>query len=241
MKKILAPSILSGDFTALGEDIRAIEKAGAEYLHFDVMDGIFVPNISFGIPVLKSLRPFTDLFMDVHLMITDPKRFVADFAAAGADLITFHLEACRGAVVKAGHTETDDLLKTKCSGADDVSAAIAAIREAGKKVGISVNPDTPAEDLYPYLDQIDLALVMGVYPGFGGQGMIEETLDTCRQIRSYIEEHGLDCDLEFDGGVKLDNVDRVLDAGVNVIVAGSAVFGADTYGNAKAFAEKLSD
>lgn len=240
MKKILAPSILSGNFADLGGDIRAIEKAGAEYLHFDVMDGIFVPNISFGIPVLKSLRPFTDLFMDVHLMITEPKRYVADFAAAGADLITFHLEACAGAVVRDCRTQPDDAVGAEQI-RDEVMATIAAIRGAGKKVGISVNPDTTADAICPYLDQIDLALVMGVYPGFGGQGMIEETLDKCRQIRSYINEHELNCDLEFDGGVKIDNVDRVLDAGVNVVVAGSAVFGGDTFGHAKAFVEKLSD
>ncbi len=239
MKNRLAPSILSGNWANLGEQIRAVEKAGATDLHFDVMDGIFVPNISFGIPVLKSLRPFTELFLDVHLMITDPKRYVADFAAAGADLITFHIEACDGCVVKDGRTEEDDSLKMRCSGEDDVLATISAIRETGKKVGLSINPDTPADALYPYLDKIDMALIMGVFPGFGGQGMVEGTLEKSARVRAYIEEHGLDCDLEFDGGVKLDNLDAVLDAGINVIVAGSAVFKDDVYGNAKAFTERL--
>ena len=240
MKYRLAPSILSGDFSRLGEQIREVEKAGATDLHFDVMDGHFVPNISFGIPVLKSLRPFTGLFLDAHLMISDPRRYVEPFAAAGADLITFHLEACAGAEVKEGHTETDDSVDPDRVH-EEVMATIAAIRAAGKKVGISINPDTKAEALYPYLDQIDLALVMGVYPGFGGQGMIPETLDTSRKLREYIDSHGLDCDLEFDGGVKIDNLDQVIDAGINVIVAGSAVFVGDAYANAAAFLKKLKE
>ena len=240
MEYRLAPSILSGDFSRLGEQIRQVEEAGATDLHFDVMDGHFVPNISFGIPVLKSLRPFTDLFLDVHLMISDPRRYVEAFAEAGADLITFHLEACAGSVVQGGHTETDDTVDPGRV-REEVMATIAAIRAAGKKVGISIDPDTKAEALYPYLDRIDLALVMGVYPGFGGQGMIGETLVKSREIRDYIDSHGLACDLEFDGGAKPDNLDQLIDAGINVIVAGSAVFVGDAYENAKAFLAKLPE
>ena len=215
----LAPSILSGNFANLGEQIRSIEAGGASDLHFDVMDGIFVPNISFGIPVLKSLKPFTGMFMDVHLMITDPIRYVQQFADAGADMITFHVEACES--------------KEACF---DV---IGAIRDTRKQVGISYNPETPSEAVYPFADVVDMVLVMGVHPGFGGQGMEPGTCDKVREMRRYMQEHGITCDIEVDGGVKLDNVDEVLDAGANVIVAGSAVFKGDVQANAADFMERI--
>ena len=221
MTNRLAPSILSGDFSRLGEQIRQIEAGGASDLHFDVMDGFFVPNISFGIPVLKSLRPFTDLFMDVHLMIMEPIRYIKEFAEAGADLITFHVEAC----------EDEEACR----------ATIRAIRDAGKKVGIAYNPETATEEVLPYIDQVDMVLAMGVHPGFGGQGMEPGTCDKVRELRQYMESHGVRRDIQVDGGVKLDNVGEVLDAGANVIVAGSAVFKGDVEANARAFAEALAE
>ena len=219
MNNRLAPSILSGDFTDLGSQIRAIEAAGATDLHFDVMDGAFVPNISFGIPVLKSLRPFTDLFMDAHLMIMEPARYAKPFAEAGADLITFHLEACE---TKEAVLETID-----------------AIRAAGSKVGVAVNPETDGELVFPYVEAADMILVMGVHPGFGGQGLVDGTFEKIRLIRDYMNEHGLERDLQVDGGIKLNNVDQALEAGANVIVAGSAVFKGDVQANAAAFMEHM--
>ena len=217
----LAPSILSGNFAGLGEQIRQIEEAGTTDLHFDVMDGIFVPNISFGIPVLKSLKPFTDLFMDVHLMITGPVRYVEEFAKAGADMITFHIEACES------ENECRDTIE--------------AIRKTGRKAGLVLNPETEAAAVFPYIETVDMILVMGVHPGFGGQGMEPGTIDKIRAIRAYMDEHGLERDLEVDGGVKLDNVDEVLEAGANVIVAGSAVFKGDVKANAAAFLERINE
>ena len=219
MNNRLAPSILSGDFTDLGSQIRAIEAAGATDLHFDVMDGAFVPNISFGIPVLKSLRPFTDLFMDAHLMIMEPARYAKPFAEAGADLITFHLEACE---TKEAVLETID-----------------AIRAAGSKVGLAVNPETDGELVFPYVEAADMILVMGVHPGFGGQGLVDGTFEKIRLIRDYMNAHGLERDLQVDGGIKLNNVDQALEAGANVIVAGSAVFKGDVQANAAAFMEHM--
>lgn len=213
---ILAPSMLSADFNRLGEEIRTIEENGAQYLHFDVMDGIFVPNISFGIPVLKSIRPTTKMVCDAHLMITEPIRYVKAFADAGADLITIHLEAC-----------------------EDVDATIAAIREVGCKVGISICPNTPVDELDPWLSKVDMVLIMSVHPGFGGQKFIETSLDKIRVLRDRLNELALDVDIQVDGGIGNDNVEEVLKAGANIIVAGSSIFKDDVAKNTRDMLEIL--
>ena len=213
---ILAPSILSADFKELGKEIRAIEENGAEYLHFDVMDGIFVPNISFGIPVLASIRPATKLVCDAHLMITEPIRYIEAFKKAGADLITIHLEAC-----------------------EDVNATIAKIREQDMKVGISICPDTPVDALNEYLDKVDMVLIMSVHPGFGGQSFIPTSLDKIRELKSIIEEKGFSVDIQVDGGIGMNNVEDVIKAGANIIVAGSAIFKNDTAKNTRDMLEIL--
>lgn len=217
MKNILAPSILAADFKELGQAIKTIEENGAEYLHYDVMDGIFVPSISFGMPVLASIRSCTKQVMDVHLMITEPIRYIKEFKEAGADLITIHLEAC-----------------------EDVAATIRAIREAGLKVGLSIKPATEAEAICPYLDQIDMILVMSVEPGFGGQKFIPESLDKIRALRAMVDEAGVNVDIEVDGGIYQANVKEVLDAGANIIVSGSGVFKGDIAKNTREFMEILN-
>lgn len=218
MEYIMAPSILSADFKVLGEQIKLTEESGAKYLHFDVMDGMFVPSISFGMPVLKSIRSATDQVMDAHLMVQEPIRYVEDFKNAGADIVTVHLEAC-----------------------EDIEATIAKIRECGMKAGLSICPETEAEAVEGLLSKIDMLLVMSVHPGFGGQKFIPESLDKIRDIRKMITEQGLSVDIQVDGGIYLTNVREVLDAGANVIVAGSAVFKGDPAENTKSFMEILKE
>ncbi len=218
MEYILAPSILSADFKILGEQVCQTKEGGAQYVHFDVMDGMFVPSISFGIPVLKSLRSGTDQVLDVHLMIDEPSRYIDAFADAGADIITVHLEAC-----------------------SDVGATLDMIRARGLKVGLSICPETDAEACAPYLDKIDMLLVMTVHPGFGGQKFIPESIPKIQKVRQMEEDANLSFDVEVDGGIKLDNVKDVLDAGANVIVAGSAVFGGDAVERTKEFLEILEN
>ncbi len=217
MKYMLAPSILAADFTELGKQMKMTEDNGAEYLHFDVMDGMFVPSISFGMPVLKSIKKATNQVMDAHLMVKDPIRYIEDFKNAGADYVTVHLEAC-----------------------PDVDAALDKIIECGMKVGLSICPDTPAEAVEEYLPKTDMILVMCVHPGFGGQKFIPESLDKIRKIREMITEKGLNVDVQVDGGIYLTNVKEVLDAGANIIVAGSAVFNGDPAENTKKFMEILN-
>ena len=217
MKYVLAPSILSADFKVLGEQMRLTEENGAEYLHFDVMDGMFVPSISFGLPVLASIREATRQVKDVHLMIQDPVRYVEAFKEAGADFLTIHLEACQ-----------------------DPAAVIHKIHECKMKAGLSICPETDVREAEPFLDQIDMFLMMSVHPGFGGQKFIPESLDRIRAVREMAEVRGLDLDIEVDGGIYLTNVEEALDAGANVIVAGSAVFNGDPSQNTKKFMEILS-
>lgn len=207
---ILAPSMLAADFKELGKEIKAIEENGAKYLHFDVMDGIFVPSISFGMPVLESIRPATNLVCDAHLMITEPIRYIEAFAKAGADLITIHLEAC-----------------------ENVEATIAKIRECGCKVGISICPETPVSSLENFVDKVDMVLIMSVHPGFGGQKFIPESLDKIRELKTMLLAKGLDVDIQVDGGIYTTNVEEVIKAGANIIVAGSAVFKGDTAQNTR--------
>ena len=207
---ILSPSILAADFKNLGQQIVDVDNAGAQYIHIDVMDGSFVPSISFGMPLIKSIRSATDKVFDVHLMIVDPIRYIKEFTEIGADVITFHLEA-----------------------APDVNAVIDEIHSLGKRAGLSIKPGTPVEELIPYLDKVDMILVMTVEPGFGGQPFIEASYDRIKAVRAMLTERGLDTDVEVDGGITKENVQSVIAAGANVIVAGSTVYRGDAARNTK--------
>lgn len=208
----LAPSVLAADFTRLGGQVQEVQKAGAEYIHLDVMDGAFVPSISFGMPVIKSLRSCTDAVFDVHMMVEDPGRYVEDIKACGADIITVHAEAC---------THLDRVVNQ--------------IKEAGLKAGAALNPATPIQALDCILEELNMVLIMTVNPGFGGQRFIPYTLQKVRALRTLLDERGLKTDIQVDGGVCAENLREIMEAGANIFVAGSAVFGGDAAAKTREF------
>ena len=214
----LSPSILSADFANLGEQVRMLDEAGAQYVHIDVMDGMFVPSISFGMPVIKSIRECSDRIFDVHLMIEEPGRYIDDLAEVGADLITVHAVACK-----------------------HLDRTIEAIKEKGLLAGVALNPATPLSAIEWILPKVDMVLIMSVNPGFGGQKLIPYTVEKVRALKKMIDEGGLKTDIEVDGGVNLENVTEVMDAGANIIVAGSAVFKGDISENVERFLDVLKE
>ena len=197
----ISPSVLACDLSRLAEEVKSIQQAGADMVHLDVMDGLFVSNISFGRPVISSLRKNSDMFFDVHLMIEKPERYVQRFADAGADMVTFHIEAC-----------------------EDCFAVIDLIHNAGKMAGVSIKPNTPVEHVYPFLGKCDMVLVMTVEPGYGGQTLIPHTLEKVKSLRGEIEKRGLNVDIQVDGGINAENAFDAISAGANILVAGSSVF-----------------
>lgn len=209
---ILSPSLLSIDFTHIAEDAKEIEEAGATWFHLDVMDGVFVKNISFGQPVISGIRKISKAFFDVHLMIVNPIRYVDSFKEAGADMLTVHFEAC-----------------------ENPEATIEAVKARGMKVGMAINPDTPVSAIADYIADVDMVLVMSVFPGFGGQKFIPESIDKIKEVRAIADKIKPELLIQVDGGITLDNVRHVIDAGCNVVVAGSAVFKGDKRANVVSF------
>lgn len=199
--RVIAPSMLAADFGHLADEVRRVDNSPAEWIHIDVMDGLFVPNISFGFPVFKAIKSASAKFMDVHLMIVEPQNYAARFVEAGADMVTFHIEAT-----------------------DNPSLAIEAVRKAGAKVGISIKPKTPVAAVEPYLADVDMVLIMSVEPGFGGQAFIPGSLDKVRELKAAIDRAGLRTIIEVDGGISAENAGALFNAGADVLVAGSSVF-----------------